>query len=116
MWNSRNVWTDPDNAQYPLAELREGYQVYVATRSKPIAAGTQERYVYDLKSFEASLVYTGCCFGNQKVVALRARADRPSHNLLRPANVRERQPGARQRIRTATTILEVWRKPSAECR
>jgi site-specific recombinase XerD len=56
MRNSRNVWTDPGNAKYPLSQLRDGYEVYVATRSKPIAAGTQQRYMYDLKSFEASLV------------------------------------------------------------
>jgi integrase/recombinase XerD len=56
MRNSRNVWSEPENAQYPLPELRDAYMLYLSSRSRPVAAGTRERYEFDLKSFEASLV------------------------------------------------------------
>src|SRR5438067_7359176 len=59
MRNSPHAYTEPENAQYPLAELREAYMLYVASRSRPITAGTRERYRYDLQSFEASLTLHG---------------------------------------------------------
>src|SRR5438445_9049371 len=55
MRNSRNVWIESENAQYPLPELRDAYMLYLASRSRPVTAGTRERYEFDLKSFEASL-------------------------------------------------------------
>src|SRR6266567_2387972 len=59
MRNSPNVWVEPENAQYPLPELRDAYMLYLASRSRPIAAGTRERYEFDLKSFEVSLALHG---------------------------------------------------------
>jgi len=59
MRNTPNVWTDPENAQYPLSELQDAYMLYLASRSKPVAQGTRERYQYDLQSFESSLVLHG---------------------------------------------------------
>ena len=32
MRNSRNVWVEPENAQYPLPELRDAYMLYLAWR------------------------------------------------------------------------------------
>src|SRR5437868_4819762 len=56
MRNSRSVWVEPENAQLPIPDVRDWYMLYLASRSRPVTAGTRERYEFDLKSFEASLV------------------------------------------------------------
>jgi site-specific recombinase XerD len=55
MRHPQSIWTELDNADYPLPELRAAYKTHLSSRSKPVAPGTIATYSRRLESFEASL-------------------------------------------------------------
>jgi hypothetical protein len=54
MRHPTSIWTDPDNADYLLAELREAYRTHLATGSQPVAEGTIVNYERAVASLEAA--------------------------------------------------------------
>ncbi len=59
MCHPPTIWTDPFNAEYPLAELRASYAEYLAGRSRAASPGTINMYGRALVSFEKSLMVHG---------------------------------------------------------
>lgn len=55
MRHAKNVWTEPDNADYPLAKLYDLYETHLGNRSKPVQAGTIVTYLSRLACFQRSL-------------------------------------------------------------
>jgi integrase/recombinase XerC len=108
-----SVWDHPDNADYPLAELREAYATHLAGRgSDPVSPGTVVNYQKALVCFEASLALVDL---NTKPPRL---GDGPILASLTPSNVerwlvdmRERRLGhgyAEETISSYLSILKTF--------
>lgn len=59
MKNKDTVFTEPENGDYTLAELRAAYVMHLKGRSKPVAPGTLSHYIVALESFEESMALHG---------------------------------------------------------